>query len=498
MRILTLILLIGAIPALAHTKTIMVPKDYSTLQAAIDAAENGDTVLAAPQTYVENINFAGKAITVKSSAGPQKTFIDGNQEGTVVSFESGEGNDAVLKGFTLTNGRGNSSAGFSRGGGLACRNSSSPTVIHNHITKNSAGLGGGIYCKDSSSPVIVNNNISLNAADFIGGGIYCHTSSPFIARNHIIKNTAEYSGAGIYCTSSSPSIINTIIRKNTSGFRGGAIYCVSGCEPSIVNTTIVQNTAELGGGIGCTESSPKVLNTILWKNNAPIGPEIWLGVPSSPSVLTIGYCNVLSGKASVHVETHSELRWGEGMIDADPLLIKDHLSWRSPCINMGTNHNAPLKDIDGDPRPHMGTADIGADEFIGAHSLECDEFTLSEAKGGVLKFKLRGKPKNAGRAYFIFGGASGTAPGTPMPDGKSVLPINWDQFTNVVANVNYPDSVIFMHFFGHLDSKGEAKAKFNTNGHIHGTLGYTVSFAFPLQGIPWDFVSNPINVEIIP
>jgi serine protease len=56
--------------------TIRVPSDRATIQAGINAAANGDTVLIAPGTYSENINFSGKAITVTSEQGPQVTIID--------------------------------------------------------------------------------------------------------------------------------------------------------------------------------------------------------------------------------------------------------------------------------------------------------------------------------------------------------------------------------------------------------------------------------------
>src|SRR6476620_2528465 len=83
---------------------IRVPADQPTIQAAIAAASNGDTVQVAAGTYVESLNFLGKAIRVTSEQGPDVTIIDGNGAGPVVLFASAEGRQSVLNGFTIRNG----------------------------------------------------------------------------------------------------------------------------------------------------------------------------------------------------------------------------------------------------------------------------------------------------------------------------------------------------------------------------------------------------------
>ena len=120
---------------------------------AVAAASSGDTVLVCPGTYVENINFSGKAIVVRSVAGPAVTNLDGNAADSVVTFASGEGPTSVLEGFTIRNGRsGFDTPGFGDGGGIRITNAS-PVVHGNAIVNNWACAGVGISVR-FGSPVI--------------------------------------------------------------------------------------------------------------------------------------------------------------------------------------------------------------------------------------------------------------------------------------------------------------------------------------------------------
>ena len=120
--------------------TIEIPGDYSTIQAGIDAASDGDTVLVSPGTYVENINYGGKNIVVIGED-METTIIDGNQSGSVVTITGGEDTTAVLNGFTIQNG----SADY--GGGIYIHGAG-PTlkylIIRNNLAGDSPQGGGGI------------------------------------------------------------------------------------------------------------------------------------------------------------------------------------------------------------------------------------------------------------------------------------------------------------------------------------------------------------------
>jgi len=113
MRFLFIATIVLAFPVVAMSVTIHVPAGQPTIQAGIDTAVDGDTVLVAPGTYVENIDFMGKAITVESAQGAEATVIDGGDPvnpdvKSVVVFNKSESQDSVLEGFTVTNGAGTS------------------------------------------------------------------------------------------------------------------------------------------------------------------------------------------------------------------------------------------------------------------------------------------------------------------------------------------------------------------------------------------------------
>ena len=127
--VLVLIFVVGVV----HAATICVPQDQLTIQAGIDVAANGDTVLVDDGIYTGlgnvNINFNGKAITVTSVSGAQVTVIDCEEilDTRGVAFENGETNASVFNGFTIKNGN-IQTAG--NGGGIICENSSSPTITN--------------------------------------------------------------------------------------------------------------------------------------------------------------------------------------------------------------------------------------------------------------------------------------------------------------------------------------------------------------------------------
>ena len=233
------------------------PADHATIQAAINAATNGDAVVVAPGTYHEQIVFNGKAITVQSThpttpATVAATIINGDATGSVVTFGTADPGAGVLDGFTITNGSGQS-------GAISCLYCS-PTITNNVITGSTASIaGGGIYCY-GASPIIRNNLIYGNHSDGagLGGGIFLQSSTSLVENNTVCGNSAG-SGGGIWSDGNLTTIRNNIVAFNTGG--GG----MQGSGATITYCDVYSNT---GGnytdgavaGTGCIARDPLFVN----------------------------------------------------------------------------------------------------------------------------------------------------------------------------------------------------------------------------------------------
>ncbi len=273
---------------------INVPGDQPTIQAGINVAVNGDTVLVQPGTYVENINYNGSNITVASlflttqdTTFISQTTIDGNQNGSVVTFESGEDSTALLCGFKITKGVSNYSLHL--GGGITCKNNSNPSIQNLIITDNFCshyGRVAGLYCY-GSSPNLKNILITDNESWGNPSGIFCGWNSNPNLENVIISNSSIIAmklydssptiknstisnnyGTAVSCTYSNPILQNVIISNNYKG-----INCIAGSSPYLDNVVISNNCTSApwlssGGGITCAANSHPILKNVSITNNA--------------------------------------------------------------------------------------------------------------------------------------------------------------------------------------------------------------------------------------
>ncbi|HNS22374.1 MAG TPA: right-handed parallel beta-helix repeat-containing protein [Sedimentisphaerales bacterium] len=368
-----------SVVAIVEGATCNVPAEYSSIQAGIEAAQDGDVVLVAPGVYYETINFSGKAITVTSKDPNDRavvgyTVINADQEGSAVTFENGETPASVLTGFTITGGFGTLNSAFEGGntifwgGGIYCYQAS-PTITKNIIAGNRApvvlanteaesllGYGGGIACIESNA--VITHNVIRNNVSFIAGGLIVYIGQATVTNNLIYSNSA-YLGGGAVLTSG--VLVNNTIVGNDAGQQPGGGYAGNAYimfEPSLGGAVVANNIlcgATSGGGL-VLEGDPA--NGVFACNN------VWNNV-SGNYLLEGG--SVLDGGAD-------DPTGRNGNISADPKFLsaafsKDyHIVFGSPCIDAGDPDYAVLAgatDIDNNARVYARRIDIGADEYVG-------------------------------------------------------------------------------------------------------------------------------------
>jgi hypothetical protein len=454
----------------AQAVTISVPQDLLTIQGAIDAAVQGDTVLVAPGTYFENIHFRGKEITVASEAGADKTIIDGSRLGSVVTFDPSQGSSATLRGFTVQNGDSPS------GGGLASF-FSSPTIIDNKIINNTGcGDGIGIYIYQGAALIqrnLIAHNFRTTACSggAGGGGILVFGSYTQILDNIISDNyIGNGGGAGISVQALGVTIRGNIIKRNRTSMNppectwGGGIKTFS--DVSIVQNLITENVACLGGGIywllpfGST--NPLLVNNTIADNDSPLSSGVYAGgfdaktpfinniivakagqraLWCNNNVLAPGifkFNNIYTPVGTPYELCPFQITGVDGNISADPLFVDPlngnyHLRAGSPSVDAGDNTAPGLteSDLDGNRRisdgDHDGIAriDMGVDELGPLANAGPDQIVQCSSPNGT-QVALDGTGSSApdpDTVIFTWTGAFGTATG-PTPTVTLPLGVN--------------------------------------------------------------------------
>ena len=259
----------------------LVPDNYPTIQAAIDDATDGDTIIVSDGTYTGegniDIDFKGKSITLKSENGPENCIIDCAKISRAFDFHSGEDSNNIIDGFTIKNG----SVG-DYGGAINC-SASSPTIKNCNFINNSASeYGSAIVNMYESSPQLTNctftnNSVGSDSSSIACGGAICNlvNSSPVLINCTFTDNYAKYCGGAIYNEDNcNPSITKCTFNSNNAQ-HGGAIYNYSNCNPIILNTIFSENSAQYGGAIKNSEARATIINCTLTKNYADLGGGIW-------------------------------------------------------------------------------------------------------------------------------------------------------------------------------------------------------------------------------
>jgi fructose-specific component phosphotransferase system IIB-like protein len=234
---------------------------FKAIQEGIDAAADGDSVIVAEGTYVENIHFRGKNI-VLTSTDPldptvvANTIINANQAGSVVTFSGTENETCILSGFTIADGEAQYGGGVCGG---ASEQHTRVTIQNNTIAGNLGDYGGGLVWCDGT---VQNNTITGNSASRNGGGLrHCNGT---IQNNLMTNNWAGYDGGALFqCDGTIQN--NSIIENSAVTWSGG----LAGCNGTIQNNTISSNSASYGAGLGGCDGM--IQNNIISENSGGTG-----------------------------------------------------------------------------------------------------------------------------------------------------------------------------------------------------------------------------------
>jgi nitrous oxidase accessory protein NosD len=299
---------------------------FATLQHGIDAAGDGDIILAAPGIYPETISVYQKNDIYLEGSGADVTTIDGGQNGHVVIFQLASGS---IRGFTITN------------------------------SGNNPGYSAGIFTSQATvsvlDNVIVNNNNGIMASSY---------SNILIQSNQIISNTGL---AAIRIMTGSTGIIrNNVIAENSW-------YAIYGTPSSIINNTVI-GTGRIG--IYITPAEEMILRNNIIMNNSD-GILVEGGYVSAVPLVEISYNDVWNNSHADYWETFGVLepprdslhpddiisrpftpKPGTGEMHIEPVFADSayHLQLGSPGIDAGD----PLDIFSNEPEPNGCRVNMGA------------------------------------------------------------------------------------------------------------------------------------------
>lgn len=244
---LPLMMGLSLLPGPAHGTLWIVDSDgggdFVEIQPAIEAAQSGDEIEVRPGTYVEFINYGGREIRVYGSSGYAVTTIQpGIGPYHTITFESGEGRDAILEGFTVTGGSGR------------------------HMESLGGRSGGAIGCY-GSNPMFRDCMFRDNTADY-GGAIALDNSNPLITGCLFVENVVENNGSAIAGPNSAPTIHDCFFSDNEAPFGFGTVHLTHPAE--ILGCTFFDNEARGAGAINCPEEGADMIITgcLFWANQS--------------------------------------------------------------------------------------------------------------------------------------------------------------------------------------------------------------------------------------
>ena len=352
--------------------TFYVPSEYTAIQNAIYYASSGDTVEVGPGTYNENIDFMGKAITLRSQyengTSISEFIISAVDSTSAVIIENIDGNGGALMGFTITNGYGQGMS-FEDFISMAADEDALDSLLTQVIKAGGISVG-------NSSPYLKDLHITNNTARNVGGGIGLINSNSVIesciVSNNFIPDGDALGGGGIALNGGHPTLKDVIIENNYVGSNmyslngGGGILCGFSIGSDMLHldidgANITGNTANIGAGIGALSGSITANHLLLVENVGTYGSAISLGEPLGLAISNISMSITNSTIA------HNTGSLGVGMINTAQMNAVNTIFWNNGDVEFSPLPNNDQLNLD------FNYCD-GEDEWPGVGNINLDPF----------------------------------------------------------------------------------------------------------------------------
>lgn len=421
-------------------------EEYPTIQSAINASTDGDTILVAPSTYTGDGNrdlyMPWWQIVLKSESGPDNTIIDcegssdDQHRGLYLDYYGSP--DNVVDGFTFRGGYDQ----YGNGGAIWIDNVS-PKIKNCTFENNS---GHALNCT-WAYPIVSNCRFIGNTGDY-GGAVRCSGGEAQFTNCTFENNSAQYNGGALYCTWSSPKVTDCLFDGN-SAQQGGAISSLyypedAGSSMLLANCTFVKNSANTGAGIYLdTAGTPSILNCII--AFSPQGEAIYVNGAGGP---TLFCCDIFANAGGDWTGDIASQQGVNGNFSLDPFFCdfangNYQITGNSPCAAANNSCKALIGLYDvgcGATEIALSPLAIVFSAIEGGANPSPENLTIKNSGGGTLNWEL-----SKSKSWLDVSSTEGTAPSVVVVSADiSALSANeyYDTITVYASNaVNSPQDV---------------------------------------------------------
>ncbi|HPQ40561.1 MAG TPA: right-handed parallel beta-helix repeat-containing protein, partial [bacterium] len=260
---------------------ILVPQDYTTIQAGVNAAADGDTVILADGTYSgdgnRDVDLQGKAIDVQSNYGPEYCVIDceGSLQENHRAFFSlvPAAGPIEIRGLTIQNGNMPGVSPETCGGAITAVNGTEWEVIDCIFMQNTSPRGGAIYVGDASMVTVEECQFVQNDA-FTGGAIRGDEGAEIVVNNCQFQGNTATIGGAVACFPVTSGMVLTgnefvacdaetggaVALSAAEGSHRGDAFRTGALDPdpgvyAVDQCVFLENTAVYGGGVAAYYSN---------------------------------------------------------------------------------------------------------------------------------------------------------------------------------------------------------------------------------------------------